>query len=101
MTSHSSPVSSGDFLLALIVLVPLAALLMRRAGMPGPGLIAIAVAAFAVWVLPEIPGSPDACLAARQHCHSSSQLFWLGMLALVAPLAIGGSFASRGKDGTQ
>jgi hypothetical protein len=72
---------------ALIVLIPLGLFLARRAGDALPWLAAVAVAAFVIFVIPSVPGSPVACMDHRSNPCAGHINAVIG-LAFVLPLCV-------------
>ena len=89
----------GGIIAAVAVLVPLVLLVMRRIGDLVPAVIMLGTGAFVVWVLPSVPYSPVACLAAhgKDPC-TGTQLDWLVGLAFVLPAALAVAYKARRGD---
>ena len=93
-------IQSG-IIVALAVLVPLVLYGMHRLfGDLVPAVIMLGTAAFVIWVLPSVPHSPVACLAAhgKDPC-TGTQLDWLAGLAFVLPAALAVAYKTRRGDG--
>jgi hypothetical protein len=76
--------STEFYLLALLVIGPIALWLLHKVGDVVPGLLFIAVAAFDIWIVPDVPHSPVACINGHPVC-GPSQEPWLIALVFVVP----------------
>jgi hypothetical protein len=67
---------------ALIIVLPVAAWLWYRTGELVPMLIMLAIAVGAIFVVPQVPHSPLACMRTGGHCGQAQTPWMLGLVVL-------------------
>ena len=86
------------FGIAALVGIPLVLIMMGRLGDLVPGLLFLGIAAFDIFVLPGIPGSPDACMA-HHNDPCTGKTAWIFGLCFLIPGIVAVAYKEMRGDG--